>query len=132
MPMLNIRRTDALSFARVQYQLLAKRAVDAAKNEADRKTIRRLVRLWDDRLARLSALGGTVVVNENALSVLLDLSSTVAGDVAAEDLVDWLDAFPDTVAGLFPGALTFRMEATTEPKVQATTANNQSSFALAA
>jgi len=132
MPMLNIRRTDALSFARVQYQLLAKRAVDAAKNEADRKTIRRLVRLWDDRLARLSALGAAVVIDDDALRVLLDLANTVAGEVPAEDLVDWLDAFPDTVAGLFPGALTFRMAAATKPEVPATTGNNQSSLALAA
>lgn len=130
--MLNISRTDALSFARVQYQSLAKRAVDAAQSEAERKSMQRLVRLWDDRLARLSALGGTVVVDENALRVLLDLASTVAGDVAADDLVDWLDAFPDTVAGLFPGALTYRIEATTEPEVPATTGNRQPSLALAA
>jgi hypothetical protein len=130
--MLNISRTDALSFARVQYQLLAKRAVDAAHSEAERKSMRRLVRLWDDRLARLSALGGTVVVDENALRVLVDLAGTVAGDVAADDLVDWLDAFPDTVAGLFPGALTYRIEATPAPAAPATTGNRQPSLALAA
>ncbi|MGD0020100.1 MAG: hypothetical protein ABSD62_12670 [Candidatus Limnocylindrales bacterium] len=130
--MLNISRTDALSFARVQYQLLAKRAVDAAHSEAERKSMRRLVRLWDDRLARLSALGATVVVDDDALRVLLDLAGTVAGDVAADDLVDWLDAFPDTVAGLFPGALTYRIEATAAPAVPATTGNRQPSLALAA
>lgn len=65
--MLNINRTDALPFARMQYQSLAKRAMDAAQSEAERKSVLRLVHLWDDRLARLSALGGTVVVGENAL-----------------------------------------------------------------
>lgn len=64
--------------------------------------------------------------------VLVDLANTVAGDVAADDLVDWLDAFPDTVAGLFPGALTYRIEATTKPEVRATTGNRQPSLALAA
>jgi hypothetical protein len=80
----------------------------------------------------LSALGAAVVIDDDALRVLLDLANTVAGEVPAEDLVDWLDAFPDTVAGLFPGALTFRMAAATEPEVPATTGNNQSSLALAA
>lgn len=130
--MLSLTRSDALSFARVQYQALAQRAVGLLENEKDREAIRQLALLWDARLARLSSLGGAAPLTEDTVGVLLHLAATVGSNLPADVVAEWVDAFPDAVADLFPpSAVTYRL-AQSDPSPTRSAARRTTKIALAA
>lgn len=108
---LNVTRSEALSYARIQYQVLAERALRTPRSEAEREAIRRLAGLWDAKLAWTSSLGSEVRLDDETVAVLVHLAGIVGQDLPEDAVTEWLDAFPDAVADLFPpSAVTYRLE----------------------
>ena len=130
---LSLTRSDALSFARVQYQALAQRAAGLLENEADREAIRQLALLWDARLAKLANLGSAAPLSEDTVGVLFHLATTIGGNLPADVVAEWVDAFPDAVADLFPpSAVTYRLEQGEASPTRAAAVRGKSKLALAA
>ncbi len=110
--MLTLNRSEALTFARLHYQALLAKVLEAVDEPAERDQVERLAAAWDEKLVRLAALGPTVRLDERSARILVRLTERIHSDRLTRDaLVDWVDAFPDAVADLFPPSrLTYRLE----------------------
>jgi len=121
-------RSEAINLARGHYLLLVERARSL---RGKREFVDRLSAEWDAELRRLAAFGSSLIVPAEtyiAVRRLIDRSGSEA--VPADSLLDWIDAFPEAVADLFPpSAVTYRLvPGTTERPA----GNRRQTFALAA
>lgn len=128
--MITFTRSELLTSARLQYRVLADRARSLASGRAD--YIDQLVVEWDRELERRAGLSGSIVVTDNTLEAIKRLVERVnAESLDADELVEWLDIFPDAIAELFPpSAATYRL--VSEVKTPQVAGNRQPSLALAA
>lgn len=98
----SITRSEALNSARLQYRALAERARGEA-TDAEALYIDGLATSWDSELERLASLGSWITVREDVLNAIVQLIGKVSrASITHDALVEWVDAFPDAVADLFP------------------------------
>jgi truncated hemoglobin YjbI len=125
---LDLTRSEAIHQARAHYALLIYRARETV---GDDEYIRRLGEEWDRELARLANLGSALTIRPETATTLRRLIERSASPTISRDtLMEWLDAFPDAVADLFPpSAVTYRL---VSAEGEARAGNRQPSLTLAA
>jgi hypothetical protein len=128
LPAIAFTRSEALNLARTHYRLLIERARNVTN---DHEYVERLGAEWDRELARLAGLGSALIVRSETFETVARLIERSGNPSAPADVViEWLDAFPDSIADLFPpSAATYRLVAAGAP---ATAETRQPARALAA
>ena len=101
----NLTRQSALESARRTYRVVADRAAAAAPDRIP--YISGLWATWDGRLADLARFTGSTVP-DHVQTVLDHLERAIETADDPESLLEWIDAYPDAIADLFPpSAATF-------------------------
>lgn len=100
--MADFTRSDALHYARLQFLQIRDRAMGAA-DAGTAEYVTGLWSTWDAHLKWLASLGSGIPIREETLESLIRLARRAGNDaIAGEALVDWVDAFPEAVAEMFP------------------------------
>ena len=98
----DVTRSEALNYARFQYLMIRDRALLGA-DEALVAYVRGLADTWDAHLKRLASLGSGIKVRSETVDALVRLARRAGTESMPPDaLVDWVDAFPEAVAEMFP------------------------------
>jgi hypothetical protein len=101
-------RVGALTLARAAYAQLVARVLAAEFD--DPKFVRDLATSWDERLKFLAQFRSDASLSDETRAALEFLTRSILAAEAEDSvaMVQWLDAYPDAVAELFPpSALTF-------------------------
>jgi hypothetical protein len=101
-------RVGALTHARAAYAQLVARVLAGEFDDA--RFVRSLATSWDERLAFLAQFRSDASLSEETRAALDFLTENIltAQIEDSEAMVQWLDAYPNAVAELFPpSALTF-------------------------
>ncbi len=137
--MINLTRSEALSYARVELLRLAMRASEV--EGANREYICRLAETWAATLGQMSKAVSASLVTDESWRVLNRLTDTINDPALAPDaMVEWVDAFPEAVSDLLaelvvdaaPEVAVYTEVTSTVVARRRTEANNQSTLALAA
>jgi hypothetical protein len=137
--MINLTRSEALSYARVELLRLAMRATEVEGSNSE--YICRLADTWAAALGQMSKTVSASLVNDESWRVLNRLTATINDPTLTPDaMVEWVDAFPEAVSDLLAepvaevvSEVAVYSEVAAKAVTTATRAgNNQSALALAA
>lgn len=105
----NLTRKAAIEAALRDYEALVERARSMAPNESD--FVDALSELWETRLVSLARVRANPPLSDDTQAAFAYLTRQVAAAVDVDQVIGWVDAYPDTITQMLPpSALTFRVE----------------------